>query len=269
MVVLPKNNMESLNSYATVDTSDEKFQRNQEIKPDKGHLWKEQPIEEDGWVHAHNALRGELEDMKKSLLLFPHNFPDGAPSWTIDLIMSVWKEHETHVISHHTNEDDIMTPFMKERIILPDKLEEDHQSIVDSMKRVSASIKSLKEGDSIDGVMNALLAYEGLLLPHLLEEERVALPLCRAYFTPSEVRAKVLSMSKGGPAVEMGSFIHYMTEDGFRKKFMKQEGIPSFVWWLVMKPKYRYFMKNVKEPLDALRIGKEPDYSSVGCWHWF
>jgi hypothetical protein len=271
MVMPVKNSKEISEHLSMIDTSDIKFQRKEDSKPDKEHLWKEQPIEEDGWVHAHNALRGELEDMKESMLLFSRNYPDGAPSWTIELIKSVWKEHQTHVISHHTNEDDIMTPFMKERIVLPDKLEEDHKCIVDRMKSVSTCIESLKEGDSIDEVMNALFAYEAVLLPHLLEEEHVALPLCRAYFTPKEVRAKVMKMSKGGPAVEMGSFIYYMTEDGFRKKFMKQEGIPSFVWWLVMKPKYRYFMKHVKEPLDALRNGTEPDIGigTVGCWNFW
>eukprot|EP00557_Chaetoceros_sp_GSL56_P009470 CAMPEP_0176491438 /NCGR_PEP_ID=MMETSP0200_2-20121128/8430_1 /TAXON_ID=947934 /ORGANISM="Chaetoceros sp., Strain GSL56" /LENGTH=267 /DNA_ID=CAMNT_0017888863 /DNA_START=212 /DNA_END=1012 /DNA_ORIENTATION=- len=258
---------ESLKYSSAVDTSNITFQRKKESKPDKEHLWKG-PMEEDGWVHAHNALRGELQDIKEALQSFPRNYPNGAPLWTIEFITSVWKEHEKHVISHHTNEDEIMTPFMKERIILPEKLEEDHRYIVECMKQVSTCIESLKEGDSIDGVVNALLAYEAILIPHLLEEERVALPLCRAYFTPKEVRSKVFKMSMSSPPVEMGSFIHYMTEESFRTKFMKQEGMPWFVWWLVMRPKYRYFLKHVKEPLDSLRNGQETDKSQVevGCW---
>lgn len=251
----------------SIDTSDVQFQRNKDDKPDKDHLWKG-PMKEDGWVHAHNAIRGEVEDIKNSLGLFPKNFPGGATAWAIDLIQSIWKEHEKHVLSHHMNEDNIMTPFMSSRINLPDKLEEDHKQIVDRMKRVGALIETMKEGDSIDGVMSALLAYEEVLLPHLLEEEQVALPLCRAYFTPDEVKAQVRKMSFHGPPVEMGSFIYYMREDHFRTQFMKHEGIPTFLWWLVMKPNYKYFMKHMKEPLDAIRTGRQPAVDASGCLGW-
>ena len=46
------------------------------------------------------------------------------------------------------------------------------------------------------------------MLPHLREEEDVALPLCRAYFTPQEVAAKLREIMKRASPIELGSFWH-------------------------------------------------------------
>lgn len=241
-------------AHETVDTTDSRYQVTANFPGDKSNSW-HYPIEDDGWIHAHNALRGEVQDMKEALQAFPKTFPDGAPKWAVSAIQQVWKNHHDNIHGHHTNEDAIMTPFLKTRIVLPDKLEDDHHDIDECMKVVTERVNLLNEGGSVDDILKAFLSYEEVLLPHLVEEERVALPLCRAFFTHEEVNVKVREIISLLSPVEFGSFIHYMSEDQFRSKFMKQEGIPFFVWWLSFRSQHKAFLKEMKAPLDALKSG--------------
>ena len=142
--------------------------------------------------------------------------------------------------SHHKNEDEIFNPVMKERISWPEKLETDHEGLVAHLEKLKGLVGALSAGNASSGIAElctAWSAYKDDMLPHLAEEEAQGLPLCRAFFTPKEV-GKIVQRILGNPDApkeEMGSFIHYMGEDHFRKVFMPQEGIPFFVWFLDFK----------------------------------
>merc|ERR1712232_183864 len=84
--------------------------------------------------------------------------------------------------------------------------------------------------------------------------EVTQLPLMRAYFSPEEITPIVQKIIARGPPAEMGSFICTMGEEAFFD-FMKQEGIPGFVWYLDFKPKRDRFRKVVKANIDALIQG--------------
>jgi hypothetical protein len=43
--------------------------------------------------------------------------------------------------------------------------------------------------------------------------------------------------------------------DHFRNTFMKQNDIPSFVWYLYFKRCAKSFVKNFEKPMEALRSG--------------
>lgn len=236
-----------------IDTHDAKWQVASEHAPDKTSSWPH-PIQDDGWMLAHNSLRLELQDILEAVSKLKSNNPQ-TPQWAIDSLSRVWQEHTIHVKGHHINEDEIATPAMKERIHLPDKLESDHEIVLQKVQNVTHAIQSLQEYDAVTNVEQALLEYKQVLLPHLLEEEEIALPLFRSYFTPEDwapVQKKIVRKAKPG---ELGSFIYYQTEQQFREKFMKQEGIPFFVWHLLFRKKYQYFLDNVKAHLDALETG--------------
>ncbi len=257
------------NAAPSINPLDTKWQANPQYMPDKASEW-DHPMEEDGWTHAHNSLRGEIKDIELSLTSISEKFPDNTPHWAVQSIQVIWSGHEVHVHSHHQNEDDIMTPMLKGRINLPDKLESDHVTIVNLILNVTDAVNALKEGSGsgsgLEAVISAFVAYKEALLPHLLEEEKVALPLVYAYFTPKEIGAAVRKMSMKSNAIEMGSFVHYMSRDHFCNSFMKQEGIPcpSFVWHLIFKPCHKYFMKNMKDNFDALQNGTPP--ITKGCF---
>lgn len=241
---------------AVVNTQDATWAVDKEsYPPSKESTWKH-PASEDGWMHAHNALRGELKDFVDAIQVYKQRSGD-ANEWAITAIQKIWKEHMIHMHAHHGSEDDIMTPFMMTRINLPEKLTDDHKEIVDLMNNVTKAIETLKPGDSLDGILDALESYDGALRPHLEEEEAIGLPLLRAYFEPDEVGAVIQKILSKSPGVELGSFIHYMGIQDFRQKFMKANKIPFFVWYIVFQSKYKYYMRNFKEPIDSLKIGED------------
>lgn len=254
----------SVDTIETIDITDPQYQRSSKNKPDKTDKWSYPKIE-DGWMHAHNSIRGEMCDIEEALNAFEGNFPDGFTAWAIEALKKVWCNHEIHIHSHHSNEDDIMTPYLKKRINLPEKLEDDHLDIIDKMNGIRKSVDDLKVGDPIDSVRAKFMSYKASMIPHLLEEENIALPLMRAYFVPKEIDAKVQKIILNQPKVEAGSFVYYQTPEHFRQSFMKQQKVPSLVWNLYFKPRYHYFIKNMIDPLNSLKNGVEP-MKEVGCF---
>jgi hypothetical protein len=50
----------------------------------------------------------------------------------------------------------------------------------------------------------------------------------------------------------------------FRMEFMKQEGIPGFVWFIDFKGKHKLFIKMFKKPVTDLKAGEETK-AEGGC----
>jgi len=98
------------------------------------------------------------------------------------------------------------------------------------MDSIAACVKVLKPGDSLAGLRTLWLHYETIMFPHLHEEEQVGLPLVRAYFTPKEIERMVASFMKEGDPVSIGSLVHVMGHKKDAQQFMKENGIPTFVW---------------------------------------
>ena len=46
--------------------------------------------------------------------------------------------------------------------------------------------------------------------------------------------------------------------DAFRNEFMKQEGIPGFVWYIDFKSRHDTFVKEFLQPIEAVKNGVEP-----------
>ena len=103
------------------DPTDKKFQINDETKPDKESSWPYSK-EEDGWVHAHNSIRDEMRQLVTALEATNGRDGGDLQDWEIKCIKKAWKAHEIHIHSHHSNEDDIMVPFLKKRFHYPNKV---------------------------------------------------------------------------------------------------------------------------------------------------
>lgn len=250
-------------SKESIETSDPKWQVSDEYKPDKDGAWKH-PAKADGWVLAHNMIRGEIQDFIEALQSISNKYPNSTPLWAVESIQKFWFHHESVVHHHHNNEDDIMTPFMKTRINLPEKLEADHIDVIARMNDIAKAVKDLKQGDSLDDLLSSITLYRTLLLPHLLEEEEIALPLLRSYFTPEEVQEPVMKILQSSGKALGGSFVYRQGEEYFRSVFMKQEKIPFFVWYLKFKNEHNYFKKNVQYHIDVLKKGVAPTPTAKG-----
>lgn len=239
----------SINVFAS------RFQADAAFDPDKTPLWLH-PVAEDGWVHAHNALRGEIDVMGEVL---SHLGRRPLKAWEVSSLQSWYSGHEEHVLDHHHNEDNKFTPYMATRINLPAKLTTDHVPLVKMLDALGASIHELREGGTAVGLRRAWTKYARMMKPHLLEEEQVALPLLRAYFTPPEVGKLVESILSESPPVSLGSFLYFM--GGTRetvKKFMDNEGIPFFVWFLAFKGHVQVYHERMVRHADALLSGVPP-----------
>jgi len=122
-------------------------------------------------------------------------------------------------------------------------------------------MEQLKDGDTstkLKEISIAFASYHEVVLPHLKEEEELGLILARAYFTPKEMGAMVSKILEKAPDVELGSFIHDIGPDNFRKVFMVQEGIPFFVWYIAFKKKHAAFLRDFVAHSEAIKNGEPP-----------
>lgn len=214
------------------------------------------PPEKDGWILAHNAIRFELSSMRKALVKLGET---KLVLWQVNSINKWWDGHKIHVHEHHSNEDNIFTPFLRTRVVYPEKLEADHVDLVQLMDDINASIAKLTLESTTTELLRLWERYEQMMLPHLHEEEMVGLPLARAYFTPSEVAECTNQFIKNGDPRARGAFVHCLGSKKAALEFMKSNGIPSFVWyipWIGFRALRTTYRKKMVIHIDSLLAGK-------------
>jgi len=240
-------------SVGRVNTKWSRYQADKAYKPDKETSWPN-PAAKDGWVHAHNAIRDQLDDLKQVLKKIK-----GRPleEWEKTSIKTWFAAHYEMVHAHHSNEDVHFTPFLETRIKYPPKLTSDHTFLVKLLEKINKHISdgSYTRADKLRGMWET---YERHMKPHLLEEEKLGLPLLRAYFAPEEVAPVIQKIVAAEPAIAMGAFIHSIGGKIGIQEFMAQEGIPFFVWYIDFGPSYRKYMSTVQVQIDALLSGTPP-----------
>ena len=157
---------------ALVDVSDLSYQASPAFKPDKTALWKG-PMEEDGWVQSHNAIRGELATMRTVLA----GLKQPIQPWEVECIKTWWAGHKVHVHDHHSIEDEQYGPFFATRIKMPEKLTTDHKPLITMMEEIDAIVGALGElvrpaSWSTEKLKQKWIKYEEMMLPHLYERSR-------------------------------------------------------------------------------------------------
>jgi hypothetical protein len=239
-------------------------------KPDKEKTWT-YPREEDGWTHAHNSLRGEIDTFGEALQATVERCNLGEKplaGWEVGCIQRWWSSHFEHIHAHHHNEDEKFVPFFQKRFNYPPKLEADHVTLIEHLDKIASLVAGLDSTEGLGKLVKSWDEYDKMLKPHFLEEEAFVLPLMRAYFLHEEYAKLVqdiLSNPKA-PKEEMGAFIHFMGEEKFRSGFMKQEGIPCFVWWVGgFASKTEYYRAEVVTQVDALKSGTPPSPPRAAC----
>lgn len=247
-----------------VDTQDPKWAVDlSKYKPDKEKTWT-YPVEEDGWTHAHNSLRAQIDTFAEALRATVERSKGKPPlAWEVAAIQRWWKSHFDVIHCHHHNEDERYVPFFQKRFKYPPKLEADHVTLTKNLDKLTSLVAGLSTEDveALGELAKAWDEYGTMLKPHLLEEEAFVLPLMRAYFVHKEIGQLVQGILSDAraPKEEIGSFVHFMGEEKFRSVFMKQEGIPCFVWWVGgFKNKTIYYRTEVVTQVDALKSGNPP-----------
>jgi hypothetical protein len=104
----------------TFDPTDPKYQVSEAFKPDKASTWAI-PEEDDGWVLAHNAIRGEMSMVREALEAVQKR-GQGLEEWEVAIITKSIEATFEHVHAHHKNEDDLFVPVLRKRFHYPDKV---------------------------------------------------------------------------------------------------------------------------------------------------
>jgi Hemerythrin HHE cation binding domain len=253
------NNTNNTNTTNSPSNFAKQYQKIPEYPPDKEGTWP-YAKEDDGWMHAHNSIRAEMNQLIAAIDGIRGDKPLSAAQ--ISYIQQAWQCHYEHVHAHHSNEDDLLVPFLSTRFVYPVQHEHDHTSLVAKLEALQAMVADLsslssspadsKTGSTCESLVRALKEYQAMMLPHLAAEEVDSLPLMRAYFTPEEITPVVQKILGTGPTFEIGSFIACMGVDTFRMKFMVQEGIPDFLWADDFQNRYQYYQDNFATPLVEL-----------------
>ena len=223
--------------------------------PDKEAQWK-YPAISDGWFRIHNSIRAEMGKFRAMLVHVSQQTE--IKSWQIDALKVYWKGHSYLVHTHHAHEDEIFPPLLKERVNLPEKLEKDHELILKLMCKVDDEMAKLSDGSQLAQVLVAFDEYEPGMKKHLTEEENICVPLMRAYFEPKYIADKVSDVMKEMDKVLMGSFVHHQGSKAEFQKFMVQEGIPFFVWYLEFKACRTMYRKKMETLVQCVLTGKQP-----------
>ena len=69
------------------------------------------------------------------------------------------------------------------------------------------------------------MRYEQSMLPHLEEEEKIMVPIMRAFFTQQEIGKQVAAIMQKLKPIETGAFVHSNGSKKDNNIFMAQEGI--------------------------------------------
>lgn len=236
-----------------VDVSDLSFQASPEYAPKHEQNWKF-PKEQDGWFHAHNSIRAELAAIKDCLAILTKN---PITSSQVAAFKSMWNAHTLWIHEHHTTEDKLLAPWIASRVKLPEKMFAAHDDLETLISKMTEQVDTLGPGSDMSIIRDLCESYESMMLPHLHEEEAVAVPLMRAYFSQAEASKKVAAiMAKVDPRT-MGNVGYWMEENDSVFSFMAQEGIPCFVYYLVFKPKINQYKTSFIIPCKAIREGHD------------
>jgi hemerythrin-like domain-containing protein len=245
-----------------IDVLDPKYQLSDQYKPDKEKQYKH-PIEQDGWVIAHNALRGEIQLLRDALYAMKQR-DQSLQAWEVASLQSAIDGHILHILGHHSNEDDIVVPECRKRFLYPEKLETDHEILVKKIETIKGIMLGLDVGSKVDNLLHEWIEYQDMMLPHLLEEEEVGLPLFRSYFEPKAAAKITQKIARQASRLEMGSFVYFLGTEKFRSMFMKNEGIPDFVWFIMFKRSHKIFVQQFITNVEALTSGTAPTEPKCG-----
>jgi len=259
--------LKGLDTKLLIDVKEQAtFMADAAFPPDKSSLWSG-PMEKDGWVHAHNSIRGELDIMMQITAKLA-DIP--LVAWQVEALQGWWASHYIFIHGHHDIEETTLNPWLAKRILLPARLTTDHVELVEMLEGLGTQFKALAPGDTLASIRTAWAAYQEHMLPHLHEEEQIGLPLLRAFFTPGEFGPVIGEILQSAPIEDLGAFWYWMggTKEAIME-FMKENQIPWFVYHVAFKKQVDWYKENTAARADALLSGVPFAPKSKGCFACF
>lgn len=199
-------------------------------------------------VAAHDALRRDLEALGRAAQAPGRRGPDGQRS-----VAAGWQLFKRQLHLHHTAEDDLVWPVMRERLehsgnawSVLDEMEAEHGRIDPLLAEVDAGFAAAAASPGgrpgADQLASAVERLAGALTGHLAHEEKDVLPLIGVTLTAAEWRrvgfkiARHNGLSAGG---EMFSWILSSAAPGQARAITGQLPPPArALYRAVWKPRF-------------------------------
>ena len=125
----------------------------------------------------HELIRNALLKMEK--VLSHENFIEGE-DWKMRNFHEWYNKYFYYFVYHHHKiEEDIYFPFLKTKVNIPDKVENDH---IDLMKRLD----EIKEIENVGILRDKVGELKNCMFSHLAEEEEIVPSILRDNFTEDQ-----------------------------------------------------------------------------------
>ena len=157
--------------------------------------------------------------------------------------------------NHHKTEDEIVAPFVRSRVVLPDDFRTSHD-VLDSVAAAVDDAVTRRGFHAASEIAPTFHAYRTALYPHLVEEERVFIPLLRAYFTQEETFAAFARAIRASPKLSVGSLLHHLAggKEGVMT-YMARSGYPWHAWYTELQGTRAAYREKMESKLESLLRG--------------
>ena len=245
----------------------EDYQLSDQYPPTMGDTYPFPP-EENLWIHTHNAIRGEIYNLREALeeLVARLEKNDGKlEEWIVDCLEEVWASHFDFVENHNLQEEVTVGSIAKPRFRWPEDVSSTHEDLENLLHNIDAQVKQMRKMvgtnsalGSTKKLLETFAEYEKEMLEHLDFEEENLIPLVRAYLSHADMTGLIFKMLRNIPKNEVGSIIHFTGEDHIRNVSLKFQGVPDFLWPFFFQPALDKYRCTIVAGTEAIRTGTPP-----------
>lgn len=225
--------------------------------------WEDVPVERDGLVLAHNALRLDVADFTAAVEAVVKN--GDLAGWRLKRLRSYWEHFVVTLTAHHDHEEECFFPKYQERFDVPKRLNEDHHTLIKAMDAVTARVRKLSEEslskehakEEITQLQSEIATFSTVMNNHLEDEEKSLIGPTRQHFTHAEVEAIVQSFIKKMEWFALPEYLRPMTRED-KTKWMTESKIPWLIQIWVMLPRCARYEKEFIVPLKQVHDANPP-----------
>lgn len=224
-----------------------------------------------GWAIAHRSLVAHMSELQRGFKAFAKQLADGKclEDAQKDAVKCFWKTFEDFLHHHHDNEEKIAIPYMKTRVLIPEKISVEHTELIELLDECGVLLTTILETHdpyealaTFDELRAKFKSLTDLSISHFEEEEKELLIELRKAFTPTEVKKNISDkILQGAPLSAHAPFFRPLSKRE-RQEFYAAEKMPFFVPWLINFTVHRH-SKRVYMPYINAVMDVESSYHEV------
>jgi len=220
---------------------------------DKTSSWSFLKVDLDTFMLMNNAIRAEVT--KFEALLFRLGDRQ-LHTWEKEAIKEWWGGHYQHILHHHKIEDEVFFPLIRTRVAVMSEFETTHEELEGLLHIVDKSIRN-RQFQTAAELAPCWHGYRTALYPQLVEEEKIMIPLKRAYFTPADMQQKLYEVVRAMPKLALGSLLHHIPggKEGVMT-FLARSGFSWHAWYTEVHATRTAYREQMESKLESLLRGQ-------------